>query len=104
MKFDIDKVTTKEEDVSFFTEHDTEVIATCMRICPITDGLSDDDRFNIRIRAMNIVATEHNYGQFKNLCDTCKNEFSTCDSDPMFGQRDNGDNICYCESYKQVED
>lgn len=99
MDFDIDKVSTKEEDIEFFIEHDTEVIATCMVLCPITDGMSDDDKSNMQIRAMKIVANRHNYAQFKNLCDTCMYEFHNCESDPMFGLRDTKDNVCFCNEY-----
>ena len=99
MEFDIDIVSTKEEDIKFFTEHDTEIIAICMVLCPTIDGMSDDDKSKILIRVMKIVATRHNYGQFKNLCDTCMREFSICESDPMFGLRDTKDNVCFCNEY-----
>lgn len=99
MEFDVDKVTTKEEDEKFFTEHKIEIIAACMILCPSKYVSDDDCRLNVQIQAMTMVAEKHNYGPFKNLCDTCTNEFSICESDPMFGLKTSKDNVCFCNEY-----
>jgi|LGVE01.1.fsa_nt_gb hypothetical protein len=101
MEFDIDKVTTKEEAVIFYKDHHFEVIANCMIIHPDTTNISDRERMDVQVEAMNMVASTHGYGPFKHLCTTCKTTFPECKSDPMFGWGKAKDNVCYCEGYEQ---
>ena len=99
MEYDFDKVMPTNPTVEFFEEHAFEVIACCMRIQPNTDGISDEQGDKVRLEAMDIVARKHEFGKFRHLCKTCYNDFSICESDPMFNENEGEDNICYCEQY-----
>jgi hypothetical protein len=37
----------------------------------------------------------------QNLCDTCKNEFATCDSNHEYGCGVGNDNVVACDSYNK---
>lgn len=99
MEYDFDKVMPTNPTVEFFEKHKFEIIAWCMRLQPNTDGLSDEEANGIRFEAMDIVARDHNFGKFRNLCDTCFYDIATCESDPMFNENEGEDNICFCDSY-----
>lgn len=99
MEYDFNKVMPTNPTVEFFEQHKLEVIATCMQIQPNTNGISDEQADKVRFEAMNIIARKHEYGKFRHLCKTCFKEIPTCDGDPMFGEGDGEDNVCYCEQY-----
>ena len=99
MEYDSDKVMPTTSAVEFFEKHHFEVIATCMRIQPNTDGLSDDQVNTVGFEAMDAVARKHEYGKFRHLCKTCFKEYPKCNGDPMFGDGEGKDNVCYCLEY-----
>ena len=99
MEYDFDKVMPTNPAVEFFEKHKFEVIATCMRIQPNTNGLSDEQANAVRFEAMDAVAKKHEYGKFRDLCKTCFNDFPSCDGDPMFNENKGEDNVCYCLEY-----
>lgn len=99
MKYDIDKANPINPTVDFFEERKLEIIATCIRLQPNSDGLSEQQANDIRYKAMDIVARTHEFGKYRHLCKTCHNDPTTCEADRMFGQLEPGDNVCYCEKY-----
>jgi len=98
VEYDVDLVLLKKPTVEFFKDKQFEIISCCMRIQPNTRGLSKEDCLKVRKEAINMVAQNHEFGPYRNLCKTCNNDFAECDSDPMFGHL--GVNVCYCKQYK----
>ena len=40
----------------------------------------------------------------RHLCDTCKKDFATCNSNPKFGNGIGNDNIYECDAYEEFKD
>lgn len=100
MKYDFDLVMPTNPTTEFFEEHKFEIIATCMRLQPSSEGISDEQANTVRFEAMDIIARKYEFGKFRHLCKTCHKNFETCDSDPMFNEYADSDNVCFCESYE----
>jgi len=107
MEFDMDGITSQEEDKTFFEMYKYEIVAQCMRLQPDTTGMNEELRRDTQIEAMNEIAKKYKYGPFRHLCESCKKEVPTCDvvaeEDIMFGWGPGDDNVCLCEKYEPKE-
>ncbi|TFH42461.1 MAG: hypothetical protein E4G94_06265 [ANME-2 cluster archaeon] len=107
MEFDMDKINTKEENEQFFEEHKTEIIAQCMRLQPINNGITKALKIETQILAMNHIAEKYEYGPFRHQCDNCTLDPTTCnantETDIMCGWGQNNDNVCFCIKFSRGE-
>lgn len=58
------------------------------------------DQYLCKIPARLIINPKPHKANYLHLCDTCKNDFATCKSNPKFGNGKDNDNVYECDSYK----
>ena len=97
MEYDENLVEPKRPTMDFFNENALEIVGY-MDIQPKAKTLPREELLRIRKEAKDFVAENHEFGPYRNLCNTCYDDIAECDGDPMYGKLSY--NVCYCKQYK----